>query len=59
MKFYIKSLMFFALLALIAYIGNQNLINALWLLFGVFIGFSIFYGMIRNGFIEIKSAERR
>lgn len=59
MKFYIKSLMIFGLLALIAYIGSQNLVNALWLLFGVFIGFSVFYGMIRNGFLEIKSAERR
>ncbi|PZL78206.1 hypothetical protein CI088_00090 [Enterococcus plantarum] len=59
MKFYIKALMFFGLLAMIAYIGNQNLANALWLLFGVFIGFSLFYGMIRNGFLEIKSIERR
>lgn len=59
MKDYIKLLMFFGLLAIIAYIGNQNLASALWLLFGVFIGFSLFFGMARKGLLQIKSAERR
>lgn len=42
---------------MIAYIGNQNLANALWLLFGVFIGFSLFFGMARKGLLKIKTAD--
>lgn len=59
MKDYIKLLMFFGVLAMIAYIGSQDLNSALWLLFGVFVGFSLFFGMARKGLLEIKSAERR
>lgn len=56
MKDYIKLLLFFGVLAIVAYIGNQDLKNAFWLLFGVFIGFSLFFGMARKGLLDIKTA---
>lgn len=59
MKDYIKLLMFFGLLAIIAYIGNQNLSNVLWVLLGIFVGATAFLWMARRGWLEINSVERR
>ncbi|GGD02349.1 hypothetical protein [Enterococcus wangshanyuanii] len=59
MKDYIKLLMFFALLALMAYIGSQNLSNTLLVLLGMFVGFTVFFLLARKGWLDIKIKEGR